>query len=85
MEKDASSSGDSLENGQRRITEWEESADKVTTTVQAEELTFTPAQTKKLLRKMDIHLVPFLALLYLYVILMLLVHTTDGQLQSELP
>lgn len=49
----------------REVHEYEDSAP--TSTEYAEAPQFDQKRTKKLLRKLDWHLVPFLALLYLYV------------------
>ncbi|RDW82361.1 putative transporter-1 [Coleophoma cylindrospora] len=65
MEKDASNSGVSLDSGKKPLAQWAENVVQTVSPIQSDESSFTPAQTKRLLRKMDIHLVPFLALLYL--------------------
>lgn len=63
MEKIQTSSAESLDGGEKGVVR------HVTGTSTPEEVEaaphFTPAQTKKLLWKMDWNLVPFLALLYL--------------------
>ncbi|KAL3425445.1 high-affinity nicotinic acid transporter [Phlyctema vagabunda] len=66
VDVDASSSGASLEVDQKPVQQWDENAEKkvgVTDTDDAP--AFDEGQTRKLLRKMDRHLVPFLAVLYL--------------------